>query len=68
MARAIWCGKCDAGYLSVAGDVPRICPHCRSETVWRTLAPASAAVGPVKPYELTPLYSSFLASIRIAAD
>jgi len=66
MARTLWCGRCDAGYLSVAGDVPRQCPFCQaSPTVWRTMAPVSDE--PRTAWELTHNDKRFLASIRVEA-
>jgi len=66
MARTLFCGRCDAGYLSVAGDVPRQCPFCSAFTVWRTMAPVSDE--PRKAWELTPLDRRLLHSFRIASE
>jgi hypothetical protein len=67
MARTLWCSCCDAGYLSVGGDVPRQCPHCGTFTVWRTLAPMDAKT-PRATWELTPNDRRFLKSLRIGVD
>lgn len=69
MARVLFCRRCDAGYTSTAGDVPRVCPFCGHSAGWTTqaLAPVSA-IEPVKAYELTPLDRSFLTALRILAE
>jgi hypothetical protein len=66
MARTLFCGRCDAGYLSTAGDVPRQCPFCQAFTVWRTMAPIQDE--PRQAWELNRNDCRFLKSIKIASE
>jgi len=70
MVRVLFCRRCDAGYPSIAGDVPRVCPHCSHAAGWTTQSAlvATSAVDPLKPYALTGTDGRFLKSIGIAAE
>jgi len=67
MARTLWCtlADCRAGYASVGGDVPRICPACDRATVWSTIAPATM---PPRKWSLTGYDARLLKQLRIAPD
>lgn len=67
MARTLFCSRCDAGYQSVGGDVPRQCPHCGAFTVWRTLAPM-VGEDPIQPWELSHNDRRLLRQLRINPD
>lgn len=66
MARTLWCRKCRVGFVSVAGDVPRVCPDCERETTWTTMLPRCG--DPMISYDLTTNDKRFLRSLRIALD
>lgn len=68
MARQLYCTLCDASVTSMAGDVPRYCPHCHRAARWSTMAPAPDPIEPVKPSDYTFNDRRFLHRIGIEAD
>jgi hypothetical protein len=68
MERTLFCRRCGAGEPVVAGDVPRICPHCSTEAGWTTMAPAPSIASSSARITLTRDDRIFLKVNRIAAD
>jgi len=62
MPRELWCRHTDCGqkYVSVAGAIPAICPHCERSAAWTSEDPSD------HPFALTKEDRKFLRVNRIA--
>lgn len=66
--RTLWCAACGAGYASINGDLPPVCPKCDEPAIWLTDTPSHAskpARDPRLPYALNLNDRRLLKQLRI---